>query len=65
MKQIDKEQKCCRDSYAQVIQVIYEKQQQPKFQQGTKAYKRKCLIEFVFTKNLLNYGWSIQPQYII
>lgn len=63
MKQIDKEQERCRDSYAQVIQVIYEKQQQPKFQQGTKAYKRKCLIEFVFTKNLLNYGWSIVPNH--
>ena len=62
MKQIDKEQECCRDSYAQVIQVIYEKLQQPKFKQGTKAYKRKCLIEFVFTKNLLNYGWSIVPN---
>ncbi len=65
MMKIDEEQARCRDSYAQVIQVIYEKQQQPKFKQGTKAYKRKCLIEFVFTKNLLNYGWSIQPQYII
>ena len=65
MMKIDEEQARCRDSYAQVIQVIYEKQQQPKFQQGTKAYKRKCLIEFVFTKNLLNYGWSIKPQYNI
>ena len=65
MMKIDEEQARCRDSYAQVIQVIYEKLQQPKFKQGTKAYKRKCLIEFVFTKNLLNYGWSIKPQYII
>lgn len=62
MKQIDKEQERCRDSYAQVIQVIYEKQQQPKFQQGTKAYKRKCLVEFVFTKNLKHYGWFIMPK---
>jgi len=60
---IDEEQARCRDSYAQVIQVIYEKLQQPKFQQGTKVYKRKCLIEFVFTKNLLNYGWSIVPNH--
>ena len=60
---IDEEQARCRDSYAQVIQVIYEKLQQPKFQQGTKAYKRKCLVEFVFTKNLLNYGWSIVPNH--
>lgn len=62
MKQIDKEQARCRDSYAQVIQVIYEKLQQPKFQQGTKAYKRKCLVEFVFTKNLKHYGWFIVPK---
>ena len=63
MMKIDEEQARCRDSYAQVIQVIYEKLQQPKFKQGTKAYKRKCLIEFVFTKNLLNYGWSIVPNH--
>ncbi len=61
MDKIDEEQLRCQDSYSQVIQVIYEKQQQPKFQQGTKAYKRKCLVEFVFTKNLKNYGWSIVP----
>ena len=62
MMKIDEEQARCRDSYAQVIQVIYEKQQQPKFQQGTKAYKRKCLVEFVFTKNLKHYGWFIVPK---
>lgn len=61
MSKIDNEQKKCKESYSQIMQVIYEKQQQPKFQQGTKSYKQKCLTEFVFTKNLKLYGWSIEP----
>jgi hypothetical protein len=61
MANIDEEQRRCKDSYSQVIQVIYEKHQQPKFQQGTKKYKQKCLVDFVFTKNLQNYGWHIKP----
>ena len=58
---LDEEQRRCKDSYSQVIQVIYEKHQQPKFQQTTKKYKQKCLIDFVFTKNMQNYGWHIEP----
>jgi hypothetical protein len=61
MAEIDKEQQRCKDSYSQVIQVVYEKQQQPKFQQGSRKYRQKCLIDFVFTKNLQNYGWQIKP----
>lgn len=61
MERIDEEQQHCKDSYSQVIQVIYEKQQQPKFQQGTKKYRQKCLIDFVFAKNLQHYGWHIDP----
>lgn len=60
MAKIDEEQRRCKDSYSQVIQVVYEKHQQPKFQQGTKKYKQKCLVDFVFTKNLQNYGWHIK-----
>lgn len=58
---IDEEQRQCNDTYSQVIQVVYEKQQQAKFQQGTKKYKQKCLIDFVFAQNLKEYGWSIPP----
>lgn len=58
---IDEEQRQCNDTYSQVIQVVYEKQKQAKFQQGTKKYKQKCLIDFVFAQNLKEYGWSIPP----
>ena len=58
---IDEEQRQSNDTYSQVIQVIYEKQKQAKFLQGTKKYKQKCLIDFVFAQNLKEYGWSIPP----
>ena len=45
----------------QVMQVIHEKQNQPKFQQSSKKYQQKCLIDFVFPKNLKVYGWHIDP----
>lgn len=61
MAKIDEEQHQSNDTYSQVIQVIYEKQKQPKFQQGTRKYKQKCLIDFVFAQNLKEYGWSIPP----
>ena len=59
---LDKEQLRCKESYSQVIQVLYEKQKQPKFVQGTKKYKQKNIIDFVFAKNLQEYGWHIDPQ---
>lgn len=62
MEIIDKEQLRCKESYSQVIQVLYEKQKQPKFVQGTKKYKQKNIIDFVFAKNLQEYGWHIDPQ---
>lgn len=61
MTRIDEEQHQSNDTYSQVIQVIYEKQKQAKFQQGTKKYKQKCLIDFVFAQNLKEYGWFIPP----
>lgn len=61
MAKIDEEQRQNNDTYSQVIQVIYEKQKQPKFQQGSKKYRQKCLIDFVFPKNLKVYGWHIDP----
>ena len=61
MAKIDEEQQRSNDTYSQVIQVIYEKQRQTKFQQGTRKYKQKCLKDFVFAQNLKEYGWSISP----
>lgn len=61
MQKIDEEQKQNKETYAQVMQVIHEKQNQPKFQQGSKKYQQKCLIDFVFPKNLKVYGWHIDP----
>lgn len=60
LQKIDDEQRSV-DTYSQVLQVLYEKQRQPKFSQGTKRYKQKSLREFVFATNLKNYGWSIEP----
>jgi len=62
LSKIDESQRLFPDSYAQILQVIYEKQRQEKFAKGTRAYKRKCLVDFVFRKNLENYGWSIPPM---
>lgn len=62
LDKIDDSQRMFPDSYAQILQVIYEKQRQEKFAKGTRAYKRKCLVDFVFRKNLENYGWSIPPM---
>ena len=53
LQKIDQEQQRSRDTYSQVIQVIYEKQKQPKFEQGTKRYKQKSLRDFVFAIRLL------------
>ncbi|MCR4852510.1 MAG: replication initiation protein [Prevotella sp.] len=50
-----------KDTYTQVIQVIQEKERQPKFQNGTKHYKRKNMMEYVLCKNLMEYGWHIDP----
>lgn len=60
--QIDQEQRRCPDSYAQVMQAIHEKLHQPSFEQGTSEYKRKCIVKYVFQKNLKTYGWSIKPM---
>ena len=61
LQKIDDEQQRSVDTYSQVLQVLYEKQRQPKFSQGTKRYKQKSLREFVFATNLKDYGWSIEP----
>ena len=42
MTKIDEEQRQSNDTYSQVIQVVYEKQKQAKFQQGTKKYLKSA-----------------------
>ena len=47
------------DSCSQVLQVIEEKERQPKFQAGTRAYQRKSIMHYALTENLKEFGWSI------
>lgn len=48
------------DSCAQVLQVIEEKERQPKFQSGTRAYQRKSIMHYALVENLnKNFNWSI------
>ena len=61
MNEIRKEAMKCKDSWAQVIQVIQAKEKQPKFIRGTRQYKRNAIIDYVLKENLRDYGWSIKP----
>lgn len=61
MKIINLQARKYKDTYTQVIQVIQEKERQPKFLNGTKHYKRKNIKEYVLCKNLGEYGWHIDP----
>lgn len=48
-----------RDSYLQVMQVVQDKERQPKFCNGTAAYKRKSIMQYALLENLQEFGWSI------
>lgn len=61
MVEIRRQTKRFKDSYAQVIQVIQEKEQQNKFAKGTRQYKRNNIMDYVLKENLKDYGWSIMP----
>ena len=61
MNAFKREAKLCRDTWIQVIQVIQEKESQPKFRDANKNYQRKNLKEFVFKVNLLDFGWFVAP----
>lgn len=51
------------DVIMQMIQVIQDKEKQPKFKRQTLTYQRNCLELYVFTNNLQkDFGWSIPPQ---
>ncbi|MDD7303996.1 MAG: replication initiation protein [Bacteroidaceae bacterium] len=46
--------------FLQVLQVIQEKEQQPKFTHGTAAYKRKAIKTYVLGQNLKEFGWCVE-----
>lgn len=50
---------CNYDSYQQILQVIEEKERQPKFRSGTQAFKRTSIMHYALAENLKTYGWSI------
>ena len=62
MRQITMVARNHRDSWVQVIQVIKDKERQPKFQEGTDAFKHKSITEFALKKNLQVFGWSLEPM---
>lgn len=47
------------DSCQQVLQVLLDKEAQPKFQSATRAYKRKSIMYYALQENLKEFGWSI------
>lgn len=51
------------DVVMQMIQVILDKEKQRRFRNGSASYRRKNLINYVFTLNLQeDFGWSISPM---
>lgn len=57
---IQRDQVFSYDSCAQVLQVIEEKERQPKFQSGTRAYQRKSIMHYALSENLnKNFNWRI------
>ena len=50
------------DSYVQVMQVIQDKEKQPKFKNGTDAYRHKAIISYALKENLKEFGWSLEPM---
>lgn len=63
MRQISVKARNLYESYVQVMEVITEKEHQPKFQQGTPAYKRNNIIDYALKVNLKEYfGWSLEPM---
>lgn len=47
------------DSYSQILQVISDKECQPKFISGTKAYKRNSIMLYALHENLKEFGWCL------
>lgn len=63
MDLIDREQKKCADTYAQVLPLIAAKCNQPKFKSGSESFQHDGIVKWVFQVNLQSkYGWSIPPM---
>lgn len=56
MRQITLVAQCHKDAWVQAMQVIKDKEQQPKFKSGTEAYKRKSIIAYALKENLASQG---------
>lgn len=62
MKQIRLKARSRYDSYVQVMQVVQDKEKQPKFKTGTDSYRRNSIIRYALKKNLQEFGWSLEPM---
>lgn len=62
ISRFDEQQKINHDAYTQVLQELQAKYRQARFAQGSDAYKRKNIVDFVFKENLKVYGWSVPPM---
>ena len=63
MNKIRREARKCSDSYIQVMQVIQEKERQPKFISGTETYKQNAIVNYALKENLKEFGWSLEPMH--
>lgn len=62
MRQIRQKAHNSYDSFIQVMQVIQEKERQPKFKNGTDAYRHNSIVRYALKTNLKEFGWSLEPM---
>ncbi len=62
MRQITLVARSHKDAWVQVIQVIKDKERQPKFTSGTDAYKHNCITNYALKMNLKAFNWSLEPM---
>ena len=63
MRQIRQKAQNLYEGYVQVMEVIKEKEGQPKFQRATPTYKHNNIVDYALKVNLKNYfGWSLEPM---
>jgi hypothetical protein len=63
MRQIRQKAQNLYEGYVQVMEVIKEKEGQPKLQRATPTYKHNNIVDYALKVNLKNYfGWSLEPM---
>ncbi len=62
MRQITVVARSHRDAWVQVMQVINDKEHQPKFKSGTDAYKHNSIVNYALKLNLKAFNWSLEPM---